>query len=199
MASRGNNRQESMGSRVGDDITRVTRCIAVAFLGPSKQLRVRGCFFLFVVSQLNKAELENGNCGGRLEVFGRRHQQRTLQRHSGRVSRQLLRQWQTFGNTVKSWEGPGAASSAEENWVINQVSILDPDRVNLTYARYQTVYGTKSVPPSDAEPTTEHLSGLAHVLGSIAAPCGSHNHRIQKKLKLTALQNSIGRPRASGT
>ena len=116
-----------------------------------------------------------------------------------------------LGNTVRSskkelvdLKGARVASSAEEkrvklNTILSQTrdteaSTLDTDKVNLAYARHQAVYGAESVPPPDAEPTTEQLSGLAHVLAALAAlyvdfaEWRPHGHRIQKKLKLTALQ-----------
>ena len=74
------------------------------------------------------------------------------------------------------------------------VSILDANKVNLSYARYQAVCGARSVPPPGSEPTTQQFVGLAHVIGTLAAPhvdfavCEPRGHRIQKKLKLMALQ-----------
>jgi hypothetical protein len=116
----------------------------------------------------------------------------------------LRKHGETLQREIHELKGTRVSSTAEANRVkLNtilsqtrdtEITVMDAGGINMAYARYQAVYGAKSIPPPDAEPTVEQLSGLAHVLGSKTAPYvdfavwGPHGHRIQKRLKLSALQ-----------
>jgi hypothetical protein len=75
-----------------------------------------------------------------------------------------------------------------------EVEVLDVTQISVAYARYETVFGSGVRPPADAEPTTEQLTGLNHILKSWAAPYldfaiwGPHGHRIIRRLRLSGLQ-----------
>ena len=206
---------------------RVTRCSAVAMLGPSKLLRVRELFFcLSIASQEKVATVEDvwkfldgdiskepysaisvvmGATGSTkpalLGMVTEEEAESTIQSapmslvaksvtrqvsHICRMAsgvtapREAVRQHsEKLQKELVELKGARVASSAEENRVkLNtifsqtsetEVPILDPEKVNLAYARYQAVYGAKSVPPPDAEPTTEQLSGLAQMLATWAS------------------------------
>ena len=69
---------------------------------------------------------------------------RCLWHHSEKLQKELV-----------ELKGARAAAPSSRRRRDTGVSVVDPDKVNLACPRYQAVYGAKSVPRKDAEPTAE--------------------------------------------
>ena len=75
----------------------------------------------------------------------------------------------------------------------SEVYMMEEKEIIKCYARYEAVYGLGERPSKDAEPTTEQLSCIGHLLAQGAPPYadfsvfGPFGHRLMKRIKLNGL------------
>ena len=96
-------------------------------------------------------------------------------------------------STPRKFKLNSVTSQADES----EIQMADASILGTCYKRYQQVYGQGEMPPKDAEPTTEQVSAVLHLLGEGMPPYvdfavfGPFAQRMQKRLKMSGL--SIGR------
>ena len=78
-----------------------------------------------------------------------------------------------------------------------EIALTNEQAIVNMYLRYEQVFGKNERPSKDAEPTTEQLSVIQHLLDSGSPPYtdfaifGPYGHRIERKLRLSGV--TIGR------
>ena len=78
-----------------------------------------------------------------------------------------------------------------------EVNLMEEAEVVKLYKEYEKVYGPNERPPKDAEPTSEQISAVSHLLDNGMPPFvdfaifGPFGHRIERKVKLSGMM--IGR------